>query len=1061
METNSQRFEADTTAQGIDVYSRELDSRLHLTENCENLSNYRSEGVGVRYGMAPLPAHATIEAIDGVLSSLRTSESTTQIYKNRKKIFGIFPITLGTYDDIKEKKNHYLFVTASDRDDDGTPRRTLDYCLASVTDGGVTKFVDRIDGALPDEPLTDYKTLLTRTLRLRTRAGQFREISEDLNYCKTVIFTAPNAKRKKAWWVSVDVVPPNDNRTGLGWYVGHPPEINDGTWSRGDRTVIAYSIGEENPADPTKMLYRYDYGRIEAVDGTFVAKLNSSQTVANQSATVFATATQTLPNDGVARPYAAAFWTAWNDSEMRIDSGYKMILSAAGKAIAALVQEYERGTDAQNVQWIDLTAPVPTVVSRNTIDERGTINQYRERNEVKKTAFAFWPSITETNPVTPTRAQIEAASGRNGTRHIALGAAGSGFLRRNRSYQFTYAIYDYTTNYETNVGDPALVVTGNDDNVCLYVFLAATVNLGAPSSTNAIQNRIPAARQLRLPVFFNWAPANINNDYNLIYENYQELRFYYREEGTFEWLPAGSISATEYGFNPDYPEFALCRAPVAGLPGGQPGGFIDYSPLPQDEWNDVAIFQDRVWWSSDKSVHYSMRNNAIAYPARNSIACPKGSFRGLTVHNFYGQAEQRGRVVIWGSEEYYYIENTGTQQYAPVRVSIDSVGSFPVDGSEYSVFTRGSITAFSSRAAVVAEGILYFWGSQGVFADDGVGVPKKISQVLGIELQELYDHNRTLEIHASYNPVSKEVVWLYRREGSDDTFALVWSHEFAKFLPWKMQKSVDWMLPISIEDGETTGRLSGQRMLAAIRENDVQRAVFFDSKCKSGDIPFGAELLVKLITTIDAINFIYELELAAGFDPAVAALLVTGKSVSLTNANDYTPVLTPSLCVVTQDIVAGVFRVQAPVAMITVSPLALQPREYVQIYIEEVHGVPWTIETNLWAPAGVRFMYTWYSVHKIWKVDLLPMVAGASYNYTLSYRANATDGYQSRTCTFVNNSLGFCQVFSQFVPINLAHYGQAMQLKLSGKAFGYQSALQYLGMEGARSGLSETQIFEG
>jgi len=52
---------------------------------------------------------------------------------------------------------------------------------------------------------------------------------------------------------------------------------------------------------------------------------------------------------------------------------------------------------------------------------------------------------------------------------------------------------------------------------------------------------------------------------------------------------------------------------------------------------------------------------------------------------------------------------------------------FPVDGTDFRVDTWTSITAFSYRSAVVADGILYYWGFTGVYRDVGNEIPEKIS----------------------------------------------------------------------------------------------------------------------------------------------------------------------------------------------------------------------------------------------------------------------------------------------------------------------------------------------
>ncbi|NIV11449.1 MAG: hypothetical protein GWN62_09250, partial [Aliifodinibius sp.] len=297
--------------------------------------------------------------------------------------------------------------------------------------------------------------------------------------------------------------------------------------------------------------------------------------------------------------------------------------------------------------------------------------------------------------------------------------------------------------------------------------------------------------------------------------NYLEIRIYYREKGTFEWLPAGRTEWTNYFYNPDQGEYAVCTGKETGLPGGQPGGYNDYSELPDEDWQDVITFNNRVFWASKSQVIFSNRNNVFAYAARNTIPCPKGEFRGIKVHTFYGESEQNGRVIIFGSEETYFGEFTGNKIIEPIRVSIDNVGEFPVDGSDFDVKTRSTITAFSSRSATVADGILYFWGQSGIYADNGVGTPEKISLAIEPELFDLYDKNKTLDIHCNYNANTKEIVWYFTPADTSEglTKMLVYNIKTAKYLIWTHEKKIDWAESIKIENEQVGRLISGPRTI--------------------------------------------------------------------------------------------------------------------------------------------------------------------------------------------------------------------------------------------------------
>ncbi len=194
--------------------------------------------------------------------------------------------------------------------------------------------------------------------------------------------------------------------------------------------------------------------------------------------------------------------------------------------------------------------------------------------------------------------------------------------------------------------------------------------------------------------------------------------------GSYEWLPALVVDASFLAYYPNHRVLWMCKGAIAQLPGGQPGGFNDYSPLPDDVYDCVVSFRERIFWISPTSCVFSMRNNAFAYPLRNSVSAPTGEFRGALVHAYPGQAEQDSRIVIFGSKETYIGRFTGRYQNYPVTIGTTTY-TYPLEGSDFQVDTWTSVTAFSHRSAVVAEGILYWWGPEGIYKDVGRDLPVK------------------------------------------------------------------------------------------------------------------------------------------------------------------------------------------------------------------------------------------------------------------------------------------------------------------------------------------------
>jgi hypothetical protein len=1076
METKTQRFETDTLIEGLDVYGIDFSSRFHFGDDIYNCSNARGEGVGPRYGMAPLPGHATENVATGSLyGGLRASEGAgTYAYENRKKIFGIVPISIGRYggniasfDEIKDQRTHYIFVCSSLV----SGNNIFDYAINVVNDGGSANYVSDIAQGFTWETLTKsglLGTIGTRYRSLRPTPTEYRTIAGTRNWCRTVAYNHQGKNLVKTHWIgAVDsAYPDTANRYGLPYFgyqnaiaiYGQPPCLNYGTWSKGTRSIKLWSIGYVGSAG--LMIAQWNLSDKIVSSLTYLPTLNSQggANKTNLNTADWPNATKINPDTGARGGTGNSQLTLLYDPEMTINSQYQIILSAPGKALAAIIQEHERGDDRQIFRWIDLTSPLPFPSSLQTWNEGALATPYTEDSRQVQTCWFMWPSTAYDQPLR-TRAALEAANQRNGSYSVCLGESGSGILRGNSTYEITFSLYDYTTDYETNVGAPAKIRTGSDDSVCLYLLLWPTVSGGRPNpGTNEFL-------QSMMSVYFNAFPASNSEQNRRI--NYQEYRIYYRELGTFEWLPAGKISMTEVFFHPDKTHFAVCESPIAALPGGQPGAFIDYSPLPSDQWEDVAIFNQRTFWMSKRQLSFSLKDNPLAYPARNSVSCPRGEFRGMIVHTFKGEAETTGRLVIFGSQETYFGEFNGLPFLFPVRVSENTVGEYPLDGSDFSVRLRSTMTSFSGKSAVVADGVLYFWGPQGIFADDGVDLPQRISTVLEPDLFGWYSLGDTDAIVASYNSHTKEVVFYFTPStgrGTEPTHGLCYNVKFGKWLYYKFDSRVDWAQELTIENSIRTRRMQGKRLLLGTRENSsgvISRPAFFDHLCNSGDFGYGYEFMVRQVVALGGDNFLFRL--GAGFPAAKVAQLITGDLISTPNMSDYSEMTNCNQniwVVVSKDSVLGEITVQrnpntSPAQTATSLTFDLQ----FPLYTSRHNRIPWILESNQWAPGGIRNFYNWYFTHMLFLTQLLESFAAQTM--VMQTRTNVSAGYQSRTLTLADNSRGHFQVLSQIIPENMAHFGQSLQLKLTGNHIGGLLLLQYFGVECERLPLTETQIFEG
>jgi len=1055
MEVQTKRFEADTLLEGFDPYDIDLNPKFHFSDDIYNVSSARGMGIGPRYGMAPIPNHSHTN-LDGFFGGLMASEGATANYPNREKVWGIIQLSLGTYSDITDIKKHFVWVCQSSQ----STVDTFDYAIGMDTS---SQFKADIAGYLKLEPVVVVNRIRTRYRLLRPAPDDFRTVNGDRLHCASAVFQHQGVNLSKAWWAGeVDSsYPDTATRFGLPQFgaasigsfaFGHPPQYNLGKWKEGERQITAYSIGGTGLTDTNYDMFAR-WSQSVTVDSTsYVATLNSADGTSLKA--TWPTATKYGRDDGTAGTVGTSKVTVMYDPDIQVSAQYQILMSAPGKAMAAIIHEHERGTDKQLFKWFDLTAPIPSLKVLDTVGQGTGGSSYQEQSRITKTSWELWASTTY-GGTTVDLATLEAGNLRDGNNHVALGTSGSGLLRGNRIYEVGLAIYDYTLDYETNVGVPARVYTGQDDNVCLYLFLQATASGGTPNpGVNEFKQK--AGRG------YTSIPFPTTDTELLRRMNYLQFRVYYREFGTFEWLPGGKIDMTQLFYDPDLIDFAIARAPIAGVPGGQPGGFIDNSSLPPDQWDNVVVFNQRTFWISKRQMSFSLRNNPLAYPARNSVSCPKGEFRGFRVHLFKGQAEQTGRLVIFGSEETYYAEFTGNPIMQPVRVSPDTVGSYPLDGSDLEIRLRSTITAFSSRSSVVADGLLYFWGPQGIFVDNGVDLPQRISANLEPDLYEWYDPNDTENIHAQYNQNTKEVLFFFTpstSKGSEPTHCLVFNR-YGKWHYWKFGCKIDWTQHITIDNQDVDRSTSAHRLIAGVRDSGsvISRAVYFDQLCDSGDFCPDDEIMIDSITSAGLPT--YRFSLAPGYSTTAFAALTVGDVVSIPSMSAYSEESNAidGLWEVTNK-GADYFDATDPTGASSWAGASLTRDKYFPVYFPRTHGISWNLESNQWCPAGLRNFWKWYMFHLEFMVDLL--TSTSDQTITVEYRTNVSDTYGSRTLTVSDNSNGYYQTLSQTVPTNLRHFGQAFQLRISGSHLGGMLLLQYVAVEGEPQPVTETQIFEG
>ncbi len=1049
-----ERFSAGTLDIGIQSRTMDFQDSLTLQIGVYNMSQGIQQGLGPRPGMSIIPGQADTETPTGTrFPGLRGSEGVpAQGFTARRKVLGVYALKLPDPNDVTQKITTYAWLVT-------TVVSAVEYFDIVLTSTYTSSAYESISTNIADGfGFTSYGTATSLNYFAEgfvpvsaSRAAALRAFLQYQggNFANSVIMsvTGPNVPMQ---WVIGEATATGGATTApsAGFHkvssildpsaaatvfaAGVPSEYNQQNFTTTPRSMKIFALGSNGSLNIQYSVY------LPAVTTTIFKKdIFGAGTVTLDLSTVTAT------KDSAGVTYSATKAVLVNDPVSVSNSSYKAILAAAKNPLACIFQDSYRGENTGNNgktnQWYDLT--------QNSFQPRSVSSQYTQEGISTKTAFSAWPAFVRgTTMVT--------------AHSIALGAANSGVLRAYSTYEFTYSLYNKRLNFETNVGVPVKIQTGADDFVALQLW--------SPTS-NTVYADYWNGRYNSLPALFASFSDQASGDTN--YQNFMnqlQYRFYYREEGTFEWLPALYMDVAQYWFYPFGAQIMACVGAIAALPGGQPGGFNDYSPLAKDNYTCVLQYKDRAFWFSDKQINFSLRNNIFAYPGRNSISAVAGEFKGGLVHNYPGQAEQTSRMIVFGTRETYVARFTGAKQQANVQVSADTSAVFDIDGSDLVIDPWTSVTAFSSRAAVVGEGLLYWWGPQGVFRDDGVQTPTRISTDIEPDIFTLYDPNKTDQVVANYNNQTKEVEWIFtpKTAASDGevNVSLIYNTVSGNWTKGKYKQQVDWLQSVNVETNIGT---AGYRGVIGTRLNaaaTTQRAYYFDQRNRSGDMAPTRDFVVKTVATPSA--GVRRLTLAAGYDATNFATIAVGDYIGLQQTNSYSS-LTASDLVATVAAIntgSGTLDINLPTGA-TLATGSLTYSQYFPFWQRTPAGaglnaIPYSMPTAYWVPKGVNAYYFWLYVYllakmTLWKTDL------SALGWTLGYRTPTADNIITDQIPFLNNSDGNFQVYHPLRPGNDNMEGQGLKLVVSGYHIGHEWVLQYLEAHGTPIRGDTLKRFEG
>lgn len=1039
------KFPAGSQDKGLNNFEPAVSADVTWSQDTVNVGGGVRRGVGVRYGVAPLAGHSNTETPAGnATNGIQRSETTsgTAGLTFRELIFGVVPITIAPYDGAYPKANRQYYVYLVGLDD--STNVTLDACLGSTLVSSVNKQESTLVAGLAQSSYRQESPLV----RLHK--------TEMLNLPTLTTPTAADmqtALREIAarYWMPYAHISVSGKRVPYQWMLGNAtstPAITTAasvniwtaTVSVGTSQVILCGEPSEIETreyidEETRFFHEYlltntgrklDLSYTKTITGAFTAAQPAYGTGSNYLGLGGA-------KKGGGTAYSSTSCALINDPGSFTNTRHDAILCAGERPIAIVYQDWLKATKGMMPRWVDLSQPgcTPRLLGNSLNNGQ--------------------PSMSP-NAV------------------IGLAGENTGILRLGLTYDFGASLYYKHLDYETNVTYITSVENTTGDVPAGADFTAITFD--DTGTTGNIWENLQTEALYGMPwEFTNFtAPATgadgreveVGRGFHI---NDFEYRVYFRASGTNEWLPGGAVDAAKYWFfwdwDNDIPRF--CTGPTAQLPGGQPNGFVDYSPLPKQRYICTTVFQQRAFWWSEKSMHFSYVNNIYAYPTRNIVTCPTGKWRGGIVHSQKDLSQQLSRLVVFGDQT-YSCRFTGETTLQSVRISSETVGQFAIDGSDFRMEYLCDSTAFSYRAACVAEGVLYWWGPQGVYRDDGMTPSAKISTIpLEPNIWDYVDMARDTEVHSIYNKRTKEVLWFYPPKVADATYpthGLAYSTETGKFYPFKMRCQVDSSQNIKIENDDTPDDVDGERILLHCRETTaatVQRTFYFDDIVEAGEQGPARELTVLTVATPTAGT--RRLTLATGSIGITAGGIAVNDLICIQNAKGYAPSLT-----LADDMIAKITAINNASNYIDIllpdgaafdAAASLTGQTAFPVYQKHpttagLHGITYLMQTNYWLPDGVSSSWYWLYLYFMFRYSGIPTPTDpftgrpSGEQILLTYQSLVCEAAISDTLSLVNNSAGQCQIHHPMRNVGRAASGQALKYALSGIHIGNPWTLEYL-----------------
>ncbi len=1062
------KFNGGTQAKGVNNFSPKISTEITWTNDVNNVTCGIRQGVGPRYGAAPIPGQSDTEALvtgqnNGIMASEAASGGSGLI--ERELMFGIVPLNITEFAGSYPKSNHqfYTYLVGLDYSNGLT---TFDACLGAFASGGIYQQESDIrSGLMPsgyreENPLVRlHKTELVN-LPVSGTAADMQTILQNVpRFWNPYAHVSIPGKRVPYFWQLADLnsngttgVCPDMAITGpIVWADSYGGHITLGSSSE--------MITREAKDNNTRIMLVYGLdGHGFGVDRGWTERISDANTVAvtgyNPTTWNYVNLTDgsTFGSDPISGVAAAIILDPGNYTNSR----HEAVLVGLEKPLAIVYQDWRVMNTGLFPRYVDLSSP--GCLPRNSVGIFGIGG-----NVSQESAF-----VRESDCVVPNEDD-------------------AGILAPGFRYDIGFSYYNKLLDFESNVAFGTTVSLADLDPDVAGPRCVCACKIAASGQLNLWEG-IAAGSIASETVPWEFSdtrttiPASIDPDPRYLTVNDYQIKFYYRQTGSGEWLPAGSFDAAQYWYATNWETVGvtrgpmICRTPQGGLPGGQPSGFIDYSPLPKQRYVNVINFQNRAFWFAEKTMHFSLQNNIYAYPQRNITVIPAGFWKGGLEHTRTGDVQQNGRLLMFGSNATYAGRFTGERLKQNVRISADTVGQFDIDGSDFAISYLTDATAYCARASCVAEGIAYWWGIQGVYADDGINRPEKISQVLEPEVQTFVALERQDEVHCVYNKNTKEVLWFYPPKVPDSsfpTYVLIYNVLNDEFYYGKMRCQVDASQNLKVTDDSTPEKLDGDRVLIHCRESTsatVSRSYFFDQLVQAGEQGPGRELLIKTVATPSA--GVKRLTIASGSVGVTAGSIAANDYVSFQNVKGYATTITNATDMIAKIVAvnngAGTIDIQLPTGGALDDATLVRPL-YFPIYQKKpttagLHGIIYTIPTNYWLPTsaptiigaaqqpqrGMSESWNWMYLYFLFRYLGIPTPTNpftdqsATSVLSLAYRTLVSGGEVTDLLTLINNSDDQCQVHHPLRNEERSANGQALKYSLSGIHIGDPWTLEYL-----------------